>query len=273
MTAISRRQLLAAALAAPLRPPLQIGVMAGNLRQPTELAGIAEARRLGFDGVQVSLGRITEQDGLPLALAARRQPLTAALDAARMPLWSTYLDILHVNCLKNDKLARRWVVDGLEATRRLGAGTMMIVFFFKCSLTARADQDYTAGVLKELIPHASRAGVVLGFENDIPVADNVRMHDEIASDWFKIWYDVGNARNLIGEDPAASIRLLGRQRLCQLHFKDKTRLGEGPVDFPAVIRALRDIGYHGYATVEGSCPGPDVAADMARNLTYLRGIV
>ncbi len=255
------------------RKPLPVAVMASNLRQKSELEAIPLIGRLGFDGVQVSIGRAEPGSPLPLSIAENQRQLTEAVRASHITLTATYLDILHHNCLKNDAVAQKWVSDGIKLTRQLGCGTLMIVFFGHCSLDNRAEQDYVAGVLKELLPQAERANVVIGFENTIPAADNRRIHDQLASRCFKIWYDVGNATSVIGENAPECIRMLGRERICQFHLKDKGYLGEGEVNIPAVLAAIRDIGYKGPLTIEGSCPGRDAPAGMARNLAYLRRLL
>jgi sugar phosphate isomerase/epimerase len=89
---------------------------------------------------------------------------------------------------------------------------------------------------------------------------------------FKIYYDVGNARNLIDVDPVAELKLYGHQRLCQVHVKDKGYLGEGRVDFPGIHSALREIGYKDYIVLETSSPSRDIEADTKRNLEYLKSL-
>lgn len=252
---------------------LPVAVMASNLRQKSELEAIPLAGRLGFDGVQVSIGRAQPGSPLPLAIAENQHRLIDACRTSHLTLTATYLDILHRDCLKNAPVAQTWVADGIRLTKQLGCRTLMIVFFDRCALDSRAEQDHTAGVLKELLPEAERAGVVLGFENTIPAADNRRIHDQLASRYFKIWYDVGNATSIIHENVPESIRMLGRERICQFHLKDKGYLGEGKVDIPAVLKAIHEIGYNGPLTIEGSCPGPDASADLARNLAYLRRLL
>lgn len=273
---ISRRRWLAGTVGAALRgagQALPVAVMAGNLGRKSELEAIPLVGRLGFDGVQVSIGRAEPGSPLPLAIAENQRRLVDACCGSHVKLTATYLDILHKNCLKDDPAAQKWVAGGIELTRQLGCGTLMIVFFGRCALDNRAAQDYTAGVLRELLPAAERANVVIGFENTIPAADNRRIHDQLASRSFKIWYDAGNATHIIHESAPESIRLLGRERICQFHLKDDTYLGEGDVDIPAVLAAIRDIGYSGPLTIEGSCPGRDAVAGAARNLAYLRRLL
>lgn len=49
-------------------------------------------------------------------------------------------------------------------------------------------------------------------------------------------------------------------------------LGEGHVDFPAYLKALEDIGYRGFLTIEREC-GDDPAKDIAAAAGFLRGII
>ena len=89
---------------------------------------------------------------------------------------------------------------------------------------------------------------------------------------FKVWYDVGNS-TYNGYDVPAEIRALGRDRICMFHIKDRGYLGEGKVDVPAVLKAIDDIGFKGYANLETGSPSGDVEADTRRNLEYLRKLM
>jgi L-ribulose-5-phosphate 3-epimerase len=86
-----------------------------------------------------------------------------------------------------------------------------------------------------------------------------------------VYYDVGNStRN--GFDVVKEIRWLGKDRICQFHLKDNPHyMGEGTISFPAVVAAIRDIGFTGYANLETDThPDSGVEADMRRNLAFIR---
>jgi sugar phosphate isomerase/epimerase len=191
----------------------------------------------------------------------------------RLSLTSTYLDVLHVNCLKNDPLARKWVLDGIEITRNLNAPILMLVFFGKCSLDTPEEIDSTAGFLKQLAPAAEATGVVLGFENTLSAEANMRVLERVGSEGLKVFYDIGNSTNIGGFNVPAEIRRLGGKRICQFHFKDKGYMGEGKVDLPAVMRAIAEAGFHGFAVLETSSPSGSVADDLRRNLAYTRRVI
>jgi L-ribulose-5-phosphate 3-epimerase len=67
--------------------------------------------------------------------------------------------------------------------------------------------------------------------------------------------------------------MLGRERICQFHFKDKGYLGEGKVDFPPILAAIADIGFQGYANLETTSPSGNIEADATRNLQFLQHLM
>ena len=271
---LSRRALLtggAALLGAAETRKLKIGVMDGVLRMSSNPLACAAAKRLGLEGVQVTLGR--REDGkLRLADAELQEQWTAASRENSIPLDATYLDVLHSDCFKiESSAARDRIRSGIEITRKLNASILMTVFFGKCAIESAAEFDTVARLFRELAPEAERAGVILGFENLLSGDDNLRMLDRVASSAFRIYYDVGNSTRQ-GYDVPAEIRRLGRKRICQFHFKDEGYLGSGPVRFPDILSVIRDIGFEGYANLETSSPSGDIEKDVSRNLAYLRGL-
>lgn len=276
---LSRRDLMKAAAAGAFAPALlakkaslKIGVTDWNLQQTGKLEAVALAKTLGFDGVQVSLGRKPVDDKLPLDNAEIQGQYLAESKKQDMPIDGTCLDILHVNYLKNDKLGQKWVADGIRATHALKTKVMLLPFFGKGALTTTEEKDYVGDVLRELGPEAEKAGVILGLEDTISAEDNVRIMDRARSKAVLVYYDVGNSTNN-GFDIIKEIRWLGPKRICQFHLKDNPHyMGEGKIDFPLVMHTIKTIDYSGYANLETTCPSKSVEADMKRNLSYIRRV-
>ena len=261
----------AALLAA--RPKLEIGVTDWNLGQTGKVEAVALAKKLGFAGVQVSLGRKIVDNRLPLADPETQAQYLDAVKTHGIPINSTCLDILHTNCLKNDALGKKWVADSIPITRKLNAKVVLLPFFGKCSLATPDEMNYTADMLKELASDAANAGVILGLENTISAGDNMRILDRAKSPAVQVYYDVGNSTHG-GFDAPREIRQLGRKRICQFHFKDNPHyLGEGKVDMANVLHAISEIEYRGYADLETDAPSKDIEADLRRNLTYVRRLM
>lgn len=271
---VTRRALLAAPAAALARGKnLRIGVMDGVALAPSDPESVAVAARAGCEGIQVTLGRQTTAGHLVMAAPERQRAFLAASKIHRVPIVSTYIDILHVHCLKNDREALRWAAEGIDITRKLDARILMLVFFGKCALETREEMDAVVGPLKELAREAERARVILGFENTIRAEDDIRILDAVGSRALQIYYDIGNATNLYHEDPLQALRLLGRDRICQVHVKDKGYLGEGAVDVAGAVKVLEEIGWRGWLVLETGAPSKNREEDLKRNAAYLRRLV
>jgi len=252
---------------------LKIGVTDWNLRLTGKVEAVALAKQVGFDGVQVSLGRKPVNGKLPLDDAAVQQSYLAAAKSNKISLDGTCLDILHVNYLKNDKLGQKWVADSIPITKKLNARVILLPFFGKGALTTRQEMDYVGDALKEVGPEAEKAGVILGLEDTISAEDNVRIMERSQSKAVLTYYDVGNSTNG-GFDVVKEIRWLGKSRICQFHLKDNPHyLGEGKIDFPAVVKAIEDIGFSGFANLETDTPSNSIEADMSKNLHFIRRLV
>jgi sugar phosphate isomerase/epimerase len=282
MSFLSRRTFVTAAAAGAVfsrglalaAPRFRIGVTDWNLRLASKLEAVHLAADLGFEGVEVSLGRKMGADAsaLPLADKELQKKYLQTARERKIALAGTCLDILHVNYLKSDKLGLKWVADGIAITRDLGAGRMLLPFFGKGALETQAERDYAGDALRELSREAQKAKVVLGLENTCSARQNAAIMERAQSPALQVYYDVGNSTNQ-GYDIMEELRWLGAARICQIHLKDgKGYLGEGQIRFPEVINVIKELGFSGFCNLETSAPSGDVAADMKRNLAFLRGI-
>jgi L-ribulose-5-phosphate 3-epimerase len=251
---------------------LKIGVTDWNLQQTAKVEAVGLARRLGFEGVQVSLGRNVQQDKLPLDSPEFIARYVKEAKSQDIVLNGTCLDILHTNYLKNDKLGQRWVVDGIRLTKALQTKVMLLPFFGRGALETAAEKEYVGDVLREIAPEAEKAGVILGLENTISAEDNVRIMERSRSKAVLIYYDIGNS-DRAGFNVTREIDWLGKKRICQMHFKDNPHyLGEGKIDMPEVLRAVARIEFEGFANLETDAPSKSVEADMKRNLAFVRKV-
>lgn len=121
--------------------------------------------------------------------------------------------------------------------------------------------------IRELLPLAEELGVIIAVEevwNKFLLSPLEFAHyvDEFNSPYLKAYFDVGNV--VLYGYPQDWIRTLG-PRIAKLHLKDFSyrqnpvihkrvpdfvMLREGDIDWKEVYKALREIGYHGSATVE-----------------------
>ncbi len=255
------------------KPALQIGVTDWNLEQASKLEAVALAGQLGFEGVQVSLGRKPVNDKLPLDDPELQERYVAAAKRVGIPIDGACLDILHVNYLKSDPLGRKWVSDSIRVTKALKSQVILLPFFGKGALNTPEEIEKVGDILHELAPQAEHAGVILGVENTLSAEDNLRLLDRVQSRAVKVYYDVGNSTEG-GFDIIKEIRTLGPERVCQFHFKDEPNyLGEGKIDFPLVLHTILTSGYRGFANLETSAPTHTIDGDLRRNLAYVKRLM
>jgi L-ribulose-5-phosphate 3-epimerase len=255
---------------APNKFKFKVGVTDWNLEQEGKIESIALAKSLGFDGVQISIGTGTE--ALPLSDPALQKAFLDESKRVGLKIESLCLEILHRNYLKSDPLGQRWVADSIPIAKAMGVRVVLLPFFGKGALQTSAEMEKVGDILKEVAPVAEKAGVVLGLEDTISALDNVRIMERAKSPAVLTYYDVGNSTQH-GFNVVKEIRWLGKARICEVHLKDNPHyLGEGTIDFKAVIDALADIGFDGWAQLETDCP-VSVQADMRRNLKFVRDLI
>jgi L-ribulose-5-phosphate 3-epimerase len=252
---------------------LRIGVTDWNLKMGANPDAVPLAARLGFDGLQVSFGRKIVDDKMPVDNPEVVTHYLSLSKQYKIPIDGTCVDRLHDNGLKSDKLAFKWVLDSIRLTKALNARVLLLPFFGQCALQSQAEMDHVGDALHALAPEAEKAGVILGLEDTISAEDNVRVMDRSRSPNVLVYYDVGNSTKA-GFDVVKEIRWLGKDRICQFHFKDNPHyLGEGNIQFPPIIQAIRDIGFSGYANLEVDSRPNQLEEDMRKNLTYIRNVM
>jgi L-ribulose-5-phosphate 3-epimerase len=272
MSTIDRRAFLetaaAASALAALRP--RPAAAAGGIKKavllsmlPKELAfreRFQLARDVGFAGIEI--GTVTdagEAEAIKDASQKTGLPIHSVMNAEhwRSPLSSA------------DPAVVAKSVAGMEASLRnaklWGAGVVLLVPAVVNAETGYQDAwTRSQKVIRErILPLASELQVIVGIEEVwnkfllSPLELN-KYVDEFQSPWVRAYVDVGNM--VFYGYPQDWIRTVGK-RTVRVHLKDFQldrpngkfywkNLGEGDIDWPEVRKALADVGYEGWATVE-----------------------
>ena len=209
----------------------------------------------GFEAMEAQT--ITDQN--------EAEQIKEAADKAKLRIHSV-MNMAHwANPLSSDdpnKVAAS--MKGMETSLRnaklWGAETVLLVpAVVDATTTIPQAWERSVPQIKKLIPLAKELNVVIAIEEVwnkflLTPYDLAKYVDEFKSPWVKAYFDVGNI--VMYGYPQEWIRALGK-RIVKFHLKDfdtKTRqfvnLREGSIDWPAVRKAIGDIGYNGYLTVE-----------------------
>ncbi len=155
----------------------------------------------------------------------------------------------------------------------------------------------------KLAEYADKLGAHFAIETGPEVATTLKgFLDGLHSTGVSVNLDPANFVMVTGDDPVQAVYTL-RDYIVHTHAKDGVKLldgdpmviygeadqsvedaireakyfeelplGEGSVDFPAYLKALNDIGYRGFLTIEREA-GEDPAADIGKATDFLRGLI
>jgi L-ribulose-5-phosphate 3-epimerase len=268
LTGLTLGARFASALAAAGEAGIKVGMCDWSLRHQ-DVSAFEWARRIGLDGVQVSIGQ--PADKLRLRQAPVQKEYLEASRKTGVAIPSVAMGVLNEVPLMSEPRAAVWVADTIEVTKNLAAGCILLAFFGKGELKEenKADMQRVIDVLAELAPRAEKAGVILGVESYLSAEAHLKILDAVKSKAVQVYYDVYNADHA-GHDYLKEIRLIGGERICQVHFKNGPKLLEaGPINWTAVVATLKEVKYPGWIVLETSSPH-DLVTDTRANAQYVR---
>jgi sugar phosphate isomerase/epimerase len=235
---------------------------------------VAEAKRLGVDGLELTVTRAQLRGSGDRTLdQLRRDTAAASLGIHALVLG----DHNHGGIASAEpQTAEAAAEDVRRATglaAELGADVILIPFFLEAQI--RTDDEFArcAAAFAALCPAAAERGMSLCFEGLLP-ADRVQaLAALVASPAFGCYFDLANPLRR-GLDSPTEIRALG-PLVRRVHVKDMllrpgdVRPGRGRVDFVECARALAEVGYDGWLTLETPPALPPV---IARDLSFARSV-
>lgn len=273
---------------------MQIGTLQNVLNEPLG-SSFYQAGRLGFDSIELDWN--APADALPggvmsptmrdmMKKTARTNGVVIQSVAAHFlnngGIASTDSTVVAAGMLN----IRR----GIELCASIGASVLLIPFFFHGEIVGDEGMARLTDNLSRLASDATSAGVKLGIENTLTATQNAAIVDAVNSPFVGVYWDMANGI-ACGYDAAADVHTLGK-RLVQVHAKEfkhdggargtraKPRfdrlnaapLGQGDVPVPAVIAALKAVGYTGAIVLETGHFGDHHASAQAAG-TYLRSLL
>ncbi len=249
-----------------MKKSINMGVFPANLKFEDGLKLLKDA---GFEGVELN----TSEEGGILNLDCKEDEAKRVAEIVRKsgleissllvgqfwkyPLTSSDPEIRKKGeeCLEKGIKISNWigtdallVVPGVVASFMGGGEIVMYDVAYKRSQES----------IKKCLELAEKMNVCICVENVwnkflLSPLEMKQFVEEIGSEYVKVYFDVGNI--LLYGYPEMWIRILGKM-IKRIHLKDfKVGYGfcdllEGDVNWPEVIKALREIGYTSYLTAE-----------------------
>lgn len=250
----------------------KIGACDWSIGKMGQVSGLELAKRIGLDGVQVSLG--TAADDMKLRGAEVQRSYLDAAKTTGVALASLAIGEMNNIPYKSDPRAEPWVSDSIDACQALGCNVVLLAFFAKGDLkNDKAGTDEVVRRLRRVAPKAEKAGVVLGLESWLSAEEHMDIIQRVGSSAVQVYYDVANSQKM-GYDIYREIRWLGTRHICEFHMKENSSLlGQGVVDFNKVREAIDEIGYEGWMQIEGAVPaGQPMFESYQKNCAFLRRV-
>ncbi|MFK0524047.1 sugar phosphate isomerase/epimerase family protein [Paenibacillus illinoisensis] len=234
---------------------------------------IRTAKKAGFEGIELSLngegelslsttdqevrdiqGRL-EEAGIEIAGLATGLYWDYPMTSANTQTRTKAMDV----CKKQLELAAAFGVDTILVI----PGAVGVDFIPESEVTDyEVAYERAQEAIAYLLPYAESAGVSIGIENVwnkflVSPLELRTFIDSFQSKYVGSYFDVGNV--VQSGYPEQWVRILGH-RIKKVHLKDYRRqagglhgfvdLLAGDVNYPAVMEALRNIGYDNYVTAE-----------------------
>lgn len=239
-----------------------------SLRRAAELASDA-----GFEGIEYCLaesGELSMESTSSEIKEVKKMTEGFGLEVSSLASWVPWENSLTSNAPKKREIAKDVVKKLLYTAAELEADTVLVVpgyvgvDFVPGSEVCAYDDVYDRAfeAISQLVPLAEQLNVSIGVENvwnkfllsPLEFRDFI---DKMDSKLVGIYLDVGNV--ILTGYPEHWIKIMDH-RIKKIHFKDYRRepggfgafvdLLAGDVNYPAVMKALKAVGYEGYCNAE-----------------------
>lgn len=235
-------------------------------------------KELGFDGVELDSPNDLDRDEVLRAREESGLVIDGVVDSVH---WRKTLS-------DPDPQVRAEGVEALKTAVRDAkayGGTSVLLVPAVVNKEVSYDDAYRRSQeeIRKVLPLAAELQIHIAIENVwnhflLSPLEFARYLDEFESPWVGAHFDVGNIVNYGW--PEHWIRILGR-RIVKLDIKEYSRarrdregpyagfevpLGEGDCDWPAVMKALAEIGFRGWAAAEVPGGNRERLADISRRM-------
>ncbi len=236
------------------------------------------AKSIGFDGVQVSskFAKGKKEFFTKDQISAYKDKMSklGMEVASTSPSGMSFL---------NDADSVEFTKSAVEASAALGGKAILLPFFGKDKMSGedfKMREEFFAPLvskLKEVSPRAEELGIDICLENTLSSEENIRVMEAVGSPNVKVYFDTMNIE-YYGHDAVPSILKL-KGRIGEIHLKNIAHKLDAsqnsmPKDFAGCLKAIRDIGYEGWLTLELHAHNPakdgSVESVLRHNVQYLR---
>lgn len=279
----------------------KIGVMSDSFRLPTIREGVLKSKDVGADGIQVYA---VKGEICPEAMdAATRADFRAFCAELGLEIAALCGDLGGHGFQRAEENPAKIECSKKIVDLAVDLGTNIVTTHIGVvpSTTSSETWQTMLSACRELGVYAESKNVTFAIETGPESAELLkRFLDGIGSKGIGVNLDPANLVMVMGDDPVQAVYTL-KNYIVHTHAKDGVQLapcdpvkvygafagddvegfdfakyfnelplGEGAVDWDGYLKALEEIGYHGFLTIEREV-GDDPASDIRNAVKFLRG--
>ena len=266
---------------------MPLGIIMG-VKDPEK--DLARVRELGFSTCQLSVGDYSKDHARRVEAALKKYSLRPTSLICMGPgnyVWNFYEGPKTIGLVPREQRAERAarLREGTDFCREAGIPAVHAHFGFIPEDPNDALYGEFIDAMKGVAGYARERGIEVRFETgqETPVT-LLRAIEDIGTDNLGINYDTANLILYGKANPVDGLDVVGAQ-VRSLHAKDgfyptnpkelgrEVPIGEGKVDFPRLIRKLKDIDFKGHITIEREISGPKQTEDILKSKKFLEELI
>jgi len=268
--------------------PLRLGLILGIGRDPD--AAMSKVHELGLPTCQVFADEIEPEIAGRLRQALNKYQIEATslvVDGPRREVWDFYEGPLTIGLVPRETRDARiaHIKKASDFAKLCGIAAVQT----HCGFIPENPNDpvykETVATMRVVVGYCKRNGQNFRYETgqETPIT-LVRAIQDVGLDNQGVNFDLANLILYGKANPVDAIELLGPY-VQGIHAKDglwptnprdlgqEVPMGKGKVDFPRIIRRLKELNYRGAVTIEREISGPQQVEDVRAAKAYLEKLI
>jgi L-ribulose-5-phosphate 3-epimerase len=266
--------------AAPAEQRYRIAVCDWMILKRQKLGAFKLTKEIGADGVELDMGGLGNRETFDSKLgdpAVRQQFLDEARNQ-QVEISSVAMSGFYAQSFAEREGVDRMVQDCINTMQQLQVKVAFLPLGIQGDLVKFPHlRPVVVERLKAVAVQAEKAGVIIGIETALDAAGEVKLLDDIGSSSIQSYFNFANALEA-GRDLQKELRILGKDRICQIHCTDKDGVwlkDNTRIHLPKVKKTLDKMGWRGWLVIERSRDAKDprnVKWNFSANTTYLKSV-
>jgi sugar phosphate isomerase/epimerase len=245
-----------------------------------KLGAFELAHKIGADGLELDMGSLGKRDSFENKL---REPHFRELFKEKAKEFDIRLSSIAMSGFYAQSLVGRTnyldlIRDCLQTMQAMGVKVAFLPLGIEGDLTKKPEvRPEMIRRLKIIGDMAAKDGLTVGIETSLDAKGEIELLKEIDSPGIKIYFNFQNPLEA-GRDVYEELRLLGKERICQIHCTDTdgvTLPNNKRLDMYKIKEILDGIGWSGWLVVERSRDANDVRnvkGNFSTNVDYLKKV-